>query len=195
MKKIFLALAFLVIGYGASAQVLPSFQFGLKAGLNISQLNTDNLFNSENRAGFLGGVWFRFGAAGIHLQPEIYITDKKTTLKSTTTNEVNKVSFTSIDVPVLIGTKIGAVGVGVRLNTGPVVSFIIDENQTFGQATTNITRFSAKDQAFAWQFGAGLDVKSIGIDLRYELGLTKLNKSGFPETKLNLFNLSLSYKL
>lgn len=195
MKKIFLAFIFLALGYGASAQVLPSFKFGLKAGLNLSQLNTENVFNSENRTGFLGGVWFRFGAAGIHLQPEIYVATKNTTLKSNTTGEVNKIKFTSIDVPVLVGTKIGAVGVGVRLNTGPVVSFIIDENQTFGQATTNITRFSTKDQAFAWQFGTGLDVKSIGIDLRYELGLSKLNKSGFPETKLNLFQLSLSYKL
>lgn len=195
MKKLILSIAVCCIGYMASAQVMPSVQFGLKAGLNLSQLNTESIFDSENRAGFLGGVWFRFGAAGIHLQPELYITSKNTTLKSTSTGETNKVKFTSIDVPVLIGTKIGALGVGARLNTGPVVSFIIDENQTFGQATTNITRFSAKDQSFAWQFGAGLDVKSIGIDLRYELGLSKLNKPGYPETKLNLFNLSLSYKL
>ncbi|RYE32473.1 MAG: PorT family protein [Sphingobacteriales bacterium] len=180
--------------YIANAQVVPSVQFGLKAGMNLTKLNTPGVFSSDNQAGFLGGVWFRFGAAGIHLQPELYVTTKNTNLESNSSGEINEVKFTSIDVPVLIGTKIGAVGVGVRLNTGPVISFIIDENQTFGEAASNITRFSAKNQAFAWQFGTGLDIRAISVDLRYELGLSKVNKTGFPETKLNLFHLALGYK-
>jgi len=179
----------------ASAQLLPTFQFGLKAGANFSKFDSENTFKSDNRAGFYGGVWARVGGAGIHFQPELYISGKKTNLVSETTGDVNKVSFTSLDVPLLVGTKFGAVGVGVRLNTGPMISFILDENQSFSQAAGNVFRAQFKNQAVAWQFGAGVDLKKLSLEARYELGLSKLNKAGYPGTKLNLFTVGLGYRL
>ena len=179
----------------ASAQLLPTFQFGLKAGANFSKFDSENTFKSDNRAGFYGGLWARVGGAGIHFQPELYISGKKTNLVSETTGDVNKVSFTSLDVPLLVGTKFGAVGVGVRLNTGPMISFILDENQSFSQAAGNVFRAQFKNQAVAWQFGAGVDLKKLSLEARYELGLSKLNKAGYPGTKLNLFTVGLGYRL
>ena len=195
MKFLSFTAAFLMLCFFASAQVLPSVQFGLKAGANFSKFDSDNTFSSENRAGFYGGVWARFGAAGIHFQPELYVSGKKANLISDATGEVNKVGFTSLDVPLLVGTKIGALGVGVRLNTGPMFSLILDENQSFGQAAGNVFRANFKNQAFAWQFGAGLDIKKLSVDARYELGLSKLNKAGYPGTKLNLFTVGLGYRI
>ena len=194
MKKISLLLLLTCCSFLAFSQVIPSFQFGVKGGLNLSKFNTSNTFDSDNQAGYYAGAWARIGAAGIHLQPELYVSGKNTTLVSST-GEENKVKFTSIDVPVLVGTKIGAAGVGLRLNTGPVVSFILNEDQSFGNAAANIFNGSFKDQAFAWQFGAGLDVGKLGVDLRYELGLSKLNSSNYSSTKLNLFTLGLAYKV
>lgn len=194
MKKINLFIALLFCSTMAFSQVLPSFQFGLKGGLNLSKFNTENTFSSDNQAGYYAGIWTRIGAAGIHLQPELYLSGKNTTLVSSA-GEENKVKFTSLDVPVLIGTKIGAAGIGVRLNTGPVVSFILNEDQSFGNAASNIFNGRFKDQAFAWQFGAGLDIKKLNFDLRYELGLTDINKGGYGETKLNLFTLGIGYRL
>ncbi|RZL32686.1 MAG: PorT family protein, partial [Pedobacter sp.] len=156
MKKINLLIALLFASTMAFSQALPSFQFGLKGGLNLSKFSTENTFSSDNQAGYYAGIWTRIGAAGIHLQPELYLSGKNTTLVSSAGDE-NKVKFTSLDVPVLIGTKIGAAGIGVRLNTGPVVSFILNEDQSFGNAASNIFNGRFKDQAFAWQFGAGLD--------------------------------------
>lgn len=194
MKKINLLIALLFASTMAFSQALPSFQFGLKGGLNLSKFSTENTFSSDNQAGYYAGIWTRIGAAGIHLQPELYLSGKNTTLVSSAGDE-NKVKFTSLDVPVLIGTKIGAAGIGVRLNTGPVVSFILNEDQSFGNAASNIFNGRFKDQAFAWQFGAGLDVKKLNFDLRYELGLTDINKGGYGETKLNLFTLGIGYRL
>lgn len=194
MKYLYTLLIVVGLGFTAQAQILPKFQAGLKVGANFSKLDTERPLDSENKAGMLGGLWFRFGAAGLHFQPEIYYTSKKTTLKSIATAEENQVTFNSIDVPLLVGTKIGAMGAGLRFNTGPVVSFIIDENQSISQATTNITRFDAKNQSFAWQFGTGVDLKSLSLDLRYELGISKLNQDGYSEAKLNLFQLALGYK-
>ena len=140
------------------------------------------------------GAWARIGAAGLHLQPELYLSGKNATLENA--GQENKVKFTSLDVPVLVGTKFGAAGVGLRLNTGPVVSFLLDKDQNFSQAASSAFNGNFKDQAFAWQFGAGVDIGSLGVDLRYELGLSKLNSDGYTQsTKLNLFTLGLAYKL
>ena len=95
----------------------------------------------------------------------------------------------------MLGTKIGAAGVGVRLNTGPVISFILDKAQSFDEAAAKIFSFDLKDQAVGWQFGTGLDLDKLSVDLRYEMGLSKLNSDGDPETKLNLFTLGIGIKL
>ncbi|WP_412467727.1 porin family protein [Pedobacter sp. KLB.chiD] len=195
MKFLSLTIAFLLGGLFASAQVLPSFQLGVKAGANFSKFDSENTFNSNNRTGFYGGLWARVGAAGVYFQPELYLSGKKTELVSESTGEVNKVRFTSLDVPLLVGTKFGAAGVGLRLNTGPMFSLILDENQSFSQAAGNVFRADFKNQALAWQFGAGLDLKKLSFDARYELGLSKINKSGYPGTKLNLFTIGLGYRI
>jgi hypothetical protein len=194
MKKIILSAMFIFFSVTAFSQLLPSFQFGVKGGANLSKLSTDNTFSSDNRAGYYAGVWARIGAAGIHFQPELYLSGKNSTLVNTAGIE-NKVKFTSLDVPLLIGTKIGAAGVGLRLNTGPVVSFILDKEQSFGDAAGSAFQGNFKDQAVAWQFGAGLDIGSIGVDLRYETGLSKIGKEGYNDTKLSLFTLGLALKL
>ncbi len=194
MKKIILSALLISLNLAAFSQVLPSFQMGLKAGANLSKLSTDNTFSSDNRAGYYAGLWTRFGAAGIHLQPELYLSGKNTTLQDGAGQE-NKVRFTSLDVPVLVGTKFGAAGVGLRLNTGPVVSFVLSDDQSFGDAAGSVFRGDFKGQNFAWQFGAGLDVGNLGVDLRYETGLSKIGKDGYDDTKLGLFTFGLAYRL
>lgn len=194
MKKIILSALFVSLNLAAFSQVLPSFQFGLKGGANLSKLSTSNTFSSDNRAGYYAGLWARIGAAGIHLQPELYLSGKNTTLKASN-GEENKVNFTSLDVPILVGTKIGAAGVGLRLNTGPVVSFVLNKEQSFGDAAKEAFNGNFKGQNFAWQFGAGLDIGKLGVDLRYEAGLSKIGKDGYDDTKLKLFTLGLAYRL
>jgi hypothetical protein len=194
MKKIILSAVLLCSGLTGFSQILPSFQFGLKAGTNLSKLSTESTFSSDNRAGYYAGVWTRIGAAGIHLQPELYLSGKNTTLEDAN-GQQNKIKFTSLDVPILVGTKIGAAGVGLRLNTGPVVSFILDDEQSFGQAAGSAFSGNFKGQNFAWQFGAGLDVSKLGIDVRFEQGLSKIGKDGYDDTKLSLFTIGLAYRL
>ncbi len=195
MKKLLLFAVLLGFSSAASSQILPSVQLGIRGGANLSNFSTNNTFSSENTAGYFIGLYSRFGAGGIHAQPEIYVAGKNADLKSVDGSETNDVRFTSIDVPVLIGTKIGAAGVGVRLQTGPMVSFILDQSQSANQATSKIFKGNFKDQNFAWQFGLGLDVGKLGADLRYELGLTDLAKEGYQGSKLSLFTLGLSYRL
>lgn len=194
MKKLILSALFICFSVIAFGQVLPSFQFGIKGGTNLSKLTTDNTLGSDNRSGYYAGVWARLGAAGIHFQPELYLAGKNSTLTNDAGLE-NKVRFTSLDVPLLVGTKIGAAGVGLRLNTGPVVSFILDDKQSFGDAAGSVFRGQFKNQSVAWQFGAGFDFGKLGLDLRYETGLSKIGKSGYDDSRLNLFTLGLALRV
>jgi hypothetical protein len=195
MKKIILTALFLGFVLTGYSQLLPSFQLGLKGGANLSKLSTENTFSSDNRAGYYAGLWARIGAAGIHLQPEVYLSGKNSTLRTSGSGEENEVNFTSMDVPILVGTKLGAAGIGLRLNTGPVFSFVLNEEQSLGDAAGSAFNGDFKGQALAWQIGTGLDISRLGIDLRYEHGLSKIGKNGYEETKLNLFTLGLAFKL
>ncbi len=188
MKKIFIILICSVASYSASAQILPKFQFGIKGGVNLTSLSKTGTFATDNRAGYLGGVWARIGALGFNVQPEAYVTSKNVVVDG------NSAKFTSIDVPVLFGGKVGALGFGARFYTGPLFSFAINKEQNFSSAAANATRLNYKDQNFAWTLGAGLDIQKISVDLRYEKGLSS-QSYGAGSTKINLFNLSLGYRL
>ena len=193
MKKITTTLAIcLVTAVVASAQVIPSFQFGIKAGANLTSISKTGTFNADNQAGYLGGIYARFGALGLHVQPEAYLTSKNVNLNDN--GVTTKAKFTSIDVPILVGTKIGAFGFGARFYTGPVVSFAINKDQTYSSAASSITKLDYKDQNYAWQLGAGVDIRNFSVDLRYEAGLSK-QTYGANSTKINLFNLTLGYKI
>jgi hypothetical protein len=195
MKKLVLSLFIITsVIFTAQSQILPSVQFGLKGGLNLASVssNVSNTFSSSNQTGYLGGFWARFGALGFNFQPEVYITKKSTDV---TSNGVEtKANFTSIDVPLLLGAKIGALGIGGRFYTGPVVSFAINKDQNIAGASQSIYAMQYKDQNYAWQFGAGLDIRALSFDLRYEAGLTNQAYQG-TTTKINLFSLTVAYRL
>ena len=177
----------------AVAKFIPTFQFGIKGGVNLSTLSTSGNFSSENQAGYLFGVYAKVGKL-IQFQPEIYITGKNVKLVSSTGLE-NTVKFTSIDVPLLITKNWGLVGIGVHVNAGPVISFVVDKNQSLSGAYDKITKLEYGNQALAIQIGGGIDIQGLTIDLRYERGLNKLSKDDYPDTKINMFNVSLGIKV
>ncbi|MCD8739789.1 PorT family protein [Mucilaginibacter roseus] len=198
MKKFTLIAALLFgVAHFASAQLIPNFQFGAKAGVNLSSFSlSNNNFDGSNRAGYLGGFWARVGGLGFHFQPELYLTGKNVNIEDDNGN-VNRVKFTSIDVPLLVGSKVGALGFGGRFYTGPLISFKINDSQNFGGAFSDAVRLrDVKNQNFAWQLGAGVDIQDLSIDLRYEYGLTKQTyNEGNSKARINLFNLTLAYKI
>lgn len=194
MKKLLLSAVFFLLSITfASAQLLPSFQFGIKGGINDAGLNLSNpTFNNSTRIGYLGGFWARIGALGFNFQPELYVTSKNVEISDNTGE--TKAQFTSIDVPLLFGGKVGAFGLGARFYTGPLVSLAINKSQSFSGALNNAVNLNYKDQNFAWQFGTGLDIRNISIDLRYEAGITK-QTYGNSQTRVSLFSLSLAVPL
>lgn len=191
MKKLFLATVLLL------ATSVPSwaqsFNFGIKGGVNLAQLKTkSDLSNSDNRLGYQLGVWSRVGAAGLYLQPEVYVGSKGGSLKfSDNSNE--KISFTTLDVPVLVGTKLGTDKLNLRVMAGPVVSFLIDKSSPDKAGYESLRDY--KNQTVGGQAGAGVDLGNISVDLRYEKGFTNMSKSSTYDQKTDLWHLSLGFKI
>ncbi|MGK6349869.1 porin family protein [Parapedobacter sp. DT-150] len=197
MKKYFI-IAFLVAAtsLGANAQLLPSLQFGVKAGLNFSNLRSEDggWLDASTRTGYQAGVWARIGGAGVHFQPELYLTGKSSEAKLVDTDEEGKVTFTSLDLPLLLGTRIGLGPAGLRIHAGPVVSFVVDKN--IGESLQQVTEFSEyKNQAFAVTGGLGLDISNFRADVRYEHGLSELSKNDSAPQKVNLWTVGIGYRL
>ncbi|MFC5409032.1 porin family protein [Larkinella bovis] len=178
--------------------------FGLKIGANFSQLKTlelktprltaggvpvtsggaivyDFFRNNDDRTtGIVGGAFFRFGRK-LFLQPELLVSSKggKFDLVQTglATQTVN-VTFTTFDVPVLVGFKLGP----LRLNAGPILSLTISEDknlkESFRQYTTQSLDETFKKAVFGYQAGAGLTVGGFDLDVRYEGNLSDLSRIG-----------------
>ena len=203
MKKIILISCIVIAASVTAMAQLPNFAFGIKGGANFSKLKTvDDLTDENSIVGYHVGIFTRLGAAGLYLQPELYLGSKGNNfikIEDTSGNEVQasgKVRFTTLDLPLLIGTKIGLSKLNLRLMAGPVASFVINENTSFDSAYRNIRDFgNYKKQNWAYQAGAGVDVGNMTVDLRYEGGLSNVSRSNEYNQKQNLVHLSLGIKL
>jgi len=177
---------------------LPKFNVGIKGGVNYSKLKSKgDLTDNSSILGYQAGIFTRVGLAGMYLQPELYLGTKGSDFKlQNVNNEVKtqgSVKFTTLDLPILLGTKLGSGKLNVRFMVGPVISFVIDEKTTFDQGYTAVTDYNSyKDQSISLQAGGGVDLGNATIDLRYESGISQLNNYG---QKQNLWHLSLGLKL
>jgi len=199
MKKLFLIAGLLISTSTAVLAQLPSFTGGIKGGVNYSELKgEEDLTDANSILGYQFGVWTRLGGAGLYLQPELYLGSKggenPIVINGGTETEVNgKVKFTTLDLPILVGTKFGPNKLNFRLMAGPVISFIVDENTSTDEAYESIKDY--KNQALGLQAGAGVDLGNLTVDLRYEAGLSNISQSDKYDQKQNLFHLSLGLKL
>lgn len=201
-KKIILLIALLI--FVKTSSVFAQITFGIKGGVNFSQLKTDfesqsvgaNLQQSlDTKTGYVGGVYFRFGKT-VFLQPELIFSAKGGNLNLN--SQKVHVDYTSLDVPVLIGYKLGP----LRINAGPVASFKVSNSisDDLKNYSSNIGD-SFKNATYGYQAGAGLDIGSLSVDLRYEGSLSDissvvdLSKSINYSQKSSLWQMTLGYKI
>lgn len=195
MKKLLLIGGMIFASFfAANAQ---SFQLGIKGALNFSKLKSDDgsFLSSSNKLGYQAGVWARIGGL-IHLQPELYLTGKTSEASFEENGQTirSEVSFTNLDLPVLIGTRIGVEGVGIRLQAGPLFSFVVDKS--VGEALQQvITPESYKSSNVQFVGGVGLDIGRLRGDLRYETSMSSLTKDSTPDQKVGVFSVGVGYRL
>lgn len=200
MKKVIFIIC---LALGFSQTTNAQIEFGVKAGMNYNNngdLTLSNVVNnavsgSSTESGYHAGIWFRgkLPIIGVYLRPEIVYTQIKNNYvyKSNTTSY----DFKKIDVPVLIGKKIFGIG---NVFIGPSFQYVLGTD--FGLSTVN--EVSLDKFSVGMQSGFGIELGKLGIDVRWERGLSSSeakfvdNTTNFNiDNRTNQIILGLSLKL
>jgi hypothetical protein len=170
MKKTLLGL-FLIISSISFAQS----SYGIKAGLNyngngdVKDSAGDVLENPDHNVGFHVGVFGKIGSS-LFFRPEFMYTNTKSSYNGGRDFKMQK-----LDLPLLVGARIiGPLNVFV----GPSLQYILDTD--YDQVTLGDVEH---DLTVGAQFGVGVNIGRLGVDLRYERGLSN-NEANFINTNI-----------
>jgi len=171
----------------ALGSVQGQIRFGIRAGIHtgdikgkdvlvLSQQQRDSLLikGEEANVGFrIGGVVRVSLGDLIYLQPELVFRTAnmqyriRDAFRNTDSIRFQDENFFLIDVPILAGAKIGP----FRLQAGPIASLRLDKNSDL-ETVENFTR-SFNTAKWAFQFGVGLDLGKIAIDVNRQNFISK----------------------
>lgn len=154
---------------GVEAQ--DKFEVGVKAGVNLSHIRGEgggsfpSFWEEEatRTTGFTGGIYARFGD-GFFIQPELLLSQKGGNFVDIVGIE-REFKQTYLDVPILVGTRIGNT---VRINAGPVATFLLNEDDTFLNQIGITQEDGFRNALLGYQAGVGFDIGKVRLDLRYE---------------------------
>ena len=180
MKKFVIVIALFLFTINADSQI----QFGISGGMNFSYVKPEIATiggytigtTADNYTGFHIGAMSRISILGIFIQPELLYTAigyqmridelvEGREQRNTLTNKINR-----FDIPVLIGANLGPVRIGI----GPVGSIILSESSNIKNYIEEANVDVDKSMTLGWQFGIGIDISKLSIDVKYEGGLSSL---------------------
>ena len=162
----------LTIGLGAMAQV----DFGPRINLTSTKLdiseNVADVKSGDAQFGYQLGAFLRIQVPviGIYVQPEALFS--KQSSQVTLNSETADLTFNQIDVPVMIGFKLGP----VRLNAGPSFRFLNGADlEVPGNPTEDVKEYY-KSSTVGYQAGVGIDIAKFVFDLKYEGSFSEINE-------------------
>jgi len=173
MKKILFACFLLtLVTKNSQAQL----QFGLKGGVNYNSdsfesVSNDVLNGAKTKTGIHTGLWLRakLPVIGFYIRPEIVYTELNNSVNYESPFSAPKTTdfkFRKIDVPVLIGKKFLGIG---NVFAGPSFQYILSSDFELN----DLREVSTESFSLGIQLGAGIELGRLGIDLRWERGLSK----------------------
>ncbi|WP_396182533.1 porin family protein [Flavobacterium sp.] len=179
MKKISLVIAFFAIGiFSSNAQVL---KFGVKAGVNFSSLEGDNIEALDTYTSFhFGGLLEVKLLENFSIQPELLYSSQGAKVDVAGLEDIN---YNYITVPVL--AKFYLISEKLSIEAGPQFAFLINEDVP--------DQFETESFDFAAVGGLGLNLTDhILVQARYVLGLTEADKEA--EVTNRVIQLSVGYR-
>ena len=173
MKKIIFACFLLtLVTKNSQAQL----QFGLKGGVNYNSdsfesVSNDVLNGAKTKTGIHTGLWVRakLPIIGFYIRPEVVYTELNNSVNYESPFSAPKTTdfkFRKIDVPVLIGKKFLGIG---NVFAGPSFQYILSSDFELN----DLREVSTESFSLGIQLGAGIELGRLGIDLRWERGLSK----------------------
>lgn len=164
---------------------------GLKAGVNLSKLNTDDAeTNTDNITGFHGGAFALFKLTKIGIQPEFLFSQQGSKIDDVDLGKEDlKMSY--VTIPVMLKFYLAA---GFNIQAGPQFGFL---NSAELKGVSNVedglkSSDVSANVGLAWDAPFGLV-----FDARYNIGLSDINDGSDidGEIKSGVFQFSLGYKI
>ena len=175
MKKLILFVTLFCVTFSLSAQT----KFGVKAGISTSDLGGKDFIKDdltlklkEAKYGMHFGVFMRAQAAVFFIQPEATLNsiNAEYEVDSFSGSSIFKEKYTNLDVPVLVGLKMGP----LRVGAGPVGHINIGKKTDLVNDAVVVSQDYQK-LTFGYQAGLGLDIWRLNFDLRYEGNFDKVS--------------------
>ena len=189
MKKLFLLIFSTALVFTTHAQV----EFGLKAGYTHSNFiySGSGLGDIGSRTNFNAGIFASIPfSKHFFLQPELVYSGQGI---GATDSIPENIYNNYLNVPVLIKYQHQS---GLFAESGPQVGFLL--NSELETASMIDSKSSTKSTDFSWVFGLGYKIPTVnlGVDLRYNLGLTNIAKNNYYQgsAKNAVFQLDLFYQ-
>jgi hypothetical protein len=151
---------------------ISQVKFGVKVGAATSTVPTYDFSTGANNIhalddaawGFSAGVFLRLGMGPVYLQPEIDFTTNnyEYNVQTATANQVMDQRFNRLEIPVLLGVKLGP----VRLNAGPSATVPIGRPRNLLDDDNFDDMY--RGTTIGFQAGVGVDIfNTITLDARY----------------------------
>ena len=180
MKKIILSVvAVMAFGFMNAQNV----KFGLKAGLNISNL-TGDVSDNSSKTGITLGATAEFKVSDkFAIKPELMYS--MLGAKNSLVNENLNLGY--LNIPVMLKYYVAD---KFSLEAGPQIAFLLS-----AKAGSTDVKSQVNSTDFGLNFGAGYDVaKNVAVGVRYTAGLSNIAKdSGNDKVRNSNVALSLAY--
>ena len=163
----------------------PTAKFGIKGGLNLTNLYSSEANTDHLKAGFNAGVFAKLPVTkGFSIQPEILYSLKGN--KSTYDNVLQgsgeyRFNLGYVEVPVLAVVNLAP---NFNLHLGGYAAYLVNANvknvssngDVQGVTDLNTSDFNKWD--FGLAGGLGFDIQHFTLGARYNYGLSHIGKSG-----------------
>lgn len=164
------------------AQNTNATQFGIKGGVNFSNLYTKDAEKDKMMAGFNVGLFSKLPISNsLSFQPELYFTTKgaEVTYNNIFVDGTARFKLNYIEMPLLFVINVTD---NFSLHAGPYAAYLISGNV---KNESNVNLFDFEENINADDYnrfdagiaaGASIDFRSVSFGARYTYGLTKVGK-------------------
>jgi hypothetical protein len=175
MKNLLLLLFFLMITTFAFGQ------FGIKAGINFSNITTndDNVESLDAKLGFQAGIMVKLKLSeSFAIQPEAIFVRKGSKYKYLGADVESNLDY--VDIPVLVVLK--PFDIPLQIQFGPQFSYLLGASVKYenallgGNETYEVEREDFEDYDLGYAVGFGLNLGKALVDLRFTQGFKKYEK-------------------
>lgn len=193
-SQLLLVLFLLTAGTVVTAQKVPLFQLGLKAGANITKIG-ESSFEDEFKFGYHAGAFAIVKLSDVvQLQPEVLFNQFNTKTSNdfddvSNPNNLRDISLNYLSIPLLLNITPAKV---LSFQIGPQYGILINKGDDLVQNGRN----AFKNGDFSMLGGAQLNIANFKIGARYMIGLSDIGDLPSKDDWKNQgFQVSVGFRL